>query len=103
MLTLYYKPTCPFCQRVLAQAEALGITFNLKNVAADELLQEELIAKGGKKQVPFVVDEERGEALYESEAIVAYLLEHYTEGGTQAAASPRLTIHRSDASCDVCE
>lgn len=82
MLTLYYKPTCPFCQRVLGEAEALGVKFNLKDISADETLAEELIARGGKRMVPYLVDEEKSVEMYESGDIVAYLQEHHNHGTT---------------------
>jgi glutathione S-transferase len=78
MLTLYVKTDCPFSARVLAKGEELNLTFNLKNVA-DEGVSDELIARGGKKQEPFLVDEDRGVQLYEAKAIAAYLDEHYRE------------------------
>lgn len=101
MLTLYYKPTCPYSQRVLAAAEDANITLNLKDISNDEAVKNELIALGGKKQVPYFVDSERGEAMYESNDIVAYLGEHY--GGRVPQTFAGLRIHRNDETCDVCE
>jgi glutaredoxin len=43
MFTLYYKPTCPFCQRVLQMGENLGVEFDLKDVSEDETLAAELM------------------------------------------------------------
>jgi glutathione S-transferase len=103
MLTLYYKPTCPHCERVLAAAEELGISFNLKDITADETLRDELIEKGGKKQVPYLVDPDRNVSMYESGDIIDYLTEHYGNGTTPTVATGGLRIHRSDAQCDVCE
>lgn len=77
MLTLYVKTGCPFCARVLSAGEELGLTFNLKNIA-DEGVADELVAIGGERQEPFLIDEERGVKMYESNAIVSYLLEHYS-------------------------
>ena len=100
MLTLYYKPSCPYSARVIAEAEDLGLSFDLKNIAADEALRDELIAKGGKKQVPYLIDASRDEAMYDSGDIIEYLREHYGNGATNASG---LRVYRSDASCDVCE
>lgn len=80
MLHLYYKPTCPFCQRVLKAREQIGIEIDLLDVSASDELRAELVAKGGKKQVPFLVDEERGEQIYESGDIIDYLTTHYGNG-----------------------
>ncbi len=85
MLTLYYKASCPFCQRVLGEAENMGVQMNLKDIASDEALVDELIEKGGKRMVPYLVDEDRGVQMYESGDIIAYLEEHYKKktGTTQ--------------------
>lgn len=82
MLTLYFKPTCPYCGRVRTEAEAMGIEFNLKDITADEAIAAELIEKGGKRQVPYLIDEDRGEAMYESGDIIQYLKDNYAEKGT---------------------
>jgi glutaredoxin len=76
MLTLYVKTGCPFCHKVLDEGEELGVTFEEKNIA-DDAIAEELIARGGKRQAPYLVDEERGVEMYESDDIVTYLREHY--------------------------
>ncbi len=80
MLTLFYKPSCPFCHRVLGEAEVMGITMNLKDIGADPVALDELLEKGGKKMVPFLEDTDRGVTMYESGDIVAYLEEHYKSG-----------------------
>jgi glutathione S-transferase len=76
MLTLYVKTGCPFCAKVLATGEELGIDFNLKNVA-DEAISDELVARGGKRQMPYLIDEARGVEMYESDAINEYLHQYY--------------------------
>jgi glutaredoxin len=76
MLTLYVKTGCPFCHRVLAAGEELGITFDEKNIA-DDTVAAELVARGGKRQVPYLVDAERGVEMYESDDIIEYLKTHY--------------------------
>ncbi len=72
MLTLYVKTGCPYCAKVLAAGEELGIEFDLKNVA-DEGITEELVARGGKSQMPYLVDSESGTEMYESDDIIEYL------------------------------
>lgn len=72
MLTLYVKTGCPFCNKVLAAGEELGISFEQKNIA-EPTIAEELIARGGKRQVPYLMDSEKGIEMYESDDIVAYL------------------------------
>ena len=78
MLTLYVKTGCPFCAKVLDEMEALGVQATLKNIA-DPGIAEELIARGGKRQVPYLIDEERDVEMYESGDIVAYLQTHYAK------------------------
>jgi glutaredoxin len=78
MLTLYVKTGCPFCRKVLDVGEELGVTFEEKNIA-DDAVAAELIARGGKRQVPYLVDSEKGIEMYESGDIAAYLREHYSK------------------------
>lgn len=78
MLTLYLKTGCPFCRKVLDTGAELGITFDEKNIA-DDAVAAELVARGGKRQVPYLVDRERGVEMYESGDIDAYLREHYAK------------------------
>lgn len=101
MLTLYYRPTCPFCQRVLGEAEEMGVQFNLKNISSDEALVEELVSKGGKKQVPFLVDEEKGVSMYESADIIDYLKDNNDGVGDKSFSG--LRVHKSEDTCDACE
>jgi len=76
MLTLYVKTGCPFCAAVLHKVEELGIEVEQKNIA-DEAVATELVEKGGKRQVPYLVDSEKGVEMYESSDINDYLDEHY--------------------------
>ena len=62
------------------------------------MLREELIAKGGKKQVPYLIDAERGVSMYESGDIIAHLEQHYGESGSGKYAG--LRIHRGDEVCE---
>lgn len=75
-LILYVKTGCPWCAKVLNKMEELGITAELKNIA-DEGIADELIARGGKRQVPYLVDAGTGKELYESADIISHLDETY--------------------------
>ena len=77
MPTLYYKPTCPYCQDVLDAAEKMGLELKLLNINSDPALGEELVSCGGKRQVPYLVDEMREIEMYESEDIIEHLKKHY--------------------------
>lgn len=72
-LVLYYRPTCPFCMRVLKRMKDLDIesAITLKNISDDEEAEATLISVGGKRQVPCLFID--GEPLYESGDIVAWL------------------------------
>lgn len=77
MMILYYRPTCHHCQKVLQEADTLpGVQFDLRDISTPEVASE-LLERGGKQQVPYLIDEERGVAMYESDDIVQYLREHY--------------------------
>ena len=72
MLILYVKTGCPFCAKVLAAGKELGIEFDEKNIA-EPAIADELIKRGGTRMVPYLVDEDACEEMYESDDIVAYL------------------------------
>lgn len=78
MLTLYIKTGCPWCMKVLNTGKELGIEFEEKNIA-DDLIVGELVKRGGKRQVPYLVDSERNIEMYESADIDAYLRENYAK------------------------
>lgn len=69
-LTLYFKPTCPFCLKVLAYMEQQDIACEMRDTRQPGV-RDELVAIGGKGQVPCLVID--GEPLYESDDIIAYL------------------------------
>lgn len=61
---------------MLDAVDELGLTVTLRNID-DEGVEEELIARGGKRQMPYLVDEKEGIEMYESEDIVTYLTNQY--------------------------
>ena len=77
-LILYVKTGCPWCQKVLDFATEKGIQFELRNIA-DAGVAEELIARGGKRQVPYLVDRKNTKEMYESADIIEYLKKRLTE------------------------
>lgn len=101
MLTLYYKPSCPFCQRVLQMAENLNVNLELKDVTESEEIMNELIEIGGQKQVPFLVDSEKNVKMYESSDIIEYMREGYANSGATAESKPR--VHVGGSVCESCE
>jgi glutathione S-transferase len=97
MLTLYYKPFCSFCQKVLAEAEEIGVVFELKDITADEKNAEELLSLGGKKQVPFLVDGSSKVRMYESGDIIDYIRK-----GKKDIQTPTVKVHKSAGSSKMC-
>jgi glutaredoxin 3 len=101
MFILYYKPSCPFCQRVLQMAENFNIELDLRDISESDEVLAELLEKGGKKQVPFLVDTDRGISMYESSDIIDHLREVGRKSVPIAASAPRVHIGRS--TCVSCE
>lgn len=86
MLELYQTEGCGYSEKVRRKLSELGVSYVIHNprlTAADDKeitnqqVHDELLDIGGKDQVPFLVDHQEGETLYESDEIVRYLEEHY--------------------------
>lgn len=74
-LKLYTSTFCPFCEKVKKVIEEKNIdAVEIVNIDKEPAAREELIEKGGKKQVPCLFID--GEPLYESLEIIKYLEEH---------------------------
>ena len=67
---LYYKPTCPYCLKVLRYMDGEDIQLEMRNTLEGRNAAD-LVAIGGKQQVPCLIID--GQALYESNDIIAYL------------------------------
>lgn len=76
---LYVKTGCPYVLKVKNFTEPLGIEFEERNIS-DPAIAEELIERGGKRQVPYIVDIEKAIEMYESEDIIEYLKTEAAEG-----------------------
>ncbi|MBT8140904.1 MAG: glutaredoxin [Gammaproteobacteria bacterium] len=72
---LYYFASCPFCIKTLVAMKWMGIKLPLKNIKREPAIREELIAGGGKKQVPClrIEDTDGVQWMYESSDIIRYL------------------------------
>lgn len=77
-MELYTKDWCGYSAKVIHAAELLGVPLTLKNIADPEV-EKELIRRGGKRQVPYLEDAEKGVGMYESEDIIVYLQERAKE------------------------
>jgi glutaredoxin 3 len=88
MLNLYYKPSCPYCMRVVQANDQIGAPLVLHNILEDATALTALLEKGDKRQVPFLEDTDRGVSMYESLDIVEYLRQHY--GGNKEVNVPHV-------------
>ena len=100
MLILYYKPTCPFCRRVTAVIDRLGLEVEMKDISADEAVAAELEEKGGHRRVPYLVDTDKDVAMYESDDIVTHLQKEYGEVSSEPN-KPR--VHVGGGTCVASE
>lgn len=91
MLTLYVKTGCAYCAMVLHELAELSIPFEERNVA-DDGVAAELIEKGGKRQMPYLIDSDTGVSMYESSDIVEYLAKTYGNGKIKVPAAPNVCL-----------
>jgi glutathione S-transferase len=84
VIELYHAESCPYCAKVRLFMEKQSIPYVSKPVPlrGDSPLKAELKSIGGKTQVPYLVDPERGMKMYESDDIIDYLTEHYVSKNT---------------------
>ena len=82
-------------------AENLGVEFELKDITDSDENAQELIDKGGKRQVPFLIDTEKDVSLYESSDIINYIRENKPVTSKDAAKKPK--VHISNSVCESCE
>ena len=73
MIKLYQFEACPFCVKVRAKLEELGIDYEKVNVAHDreDSQRKELLEKSGVATVPVI--EIDGKFISESDVIIEYL------------------------------
>ena len=72
MLLLYKMEGCPFCEKVLKHLEEKQMQFRSMDIS-DPVNLDELLHLGGEQQVPFLVDTDHNEKMYESEDIIQYV------------------------------
>ena len=73
MVTLYELDGCPYCEAVADRLEELDIEYESVWVDALHSERDEVKRVSGQRQVPVIVDEERGVTMAESERILDYL------------------------------
>jgi len=111
MITLYVKDHCRHSKKALDALEELGVQFTEKNIK-DPLVLAELMERGGKRQVPFLDDDNMTPLLvdddvemYESDDIVKYLTEKFAVGSTEVRSNLNVNLHvvNDEGICEACE
>jgi glutathione S-transferase len=77
LLELWSFEASPYCRKVREELSRLGLDYMVHNVGKRGRRRPELVALGGKMQVPYLVDPNHGVAMYESDDIIAYLRQTY--------------------------
>jgi glutathione S-transferase len=92
-LHLYEFEACPFCRKVREALSILDLPVLVHPCPkGGRRFRPAALRRGGKLQFPYLEDPNTGKALYESDAIVAYLFEQYGSGRIPWALRPgRLT------------
>jgi len=73
-IVLYIKSSCPYCKKVLHALNQMEKSVKVIDISNNDELTNELISRGGKKQVPCIFID--GESKYESSDIIKWLLEN---------------------------
>ena len=71
MLDLFILETCPYCKKVMTYMDENKISYRKIDIS-DREKEATLIKLGGKRQVPFLVDNDRNVQMYESLDIIEY-------------------------------
>jgi glutathione S-transferase len=82
-LTLYNMEGSPYCRKVREALSERDLPHVVKSLPKGSPAREELVRRGGKMQVPYLVDANTGREMYESDDIVAYLETEYAAGGSR--------------------
>ncbi|MBE7702503.1 MAG: glutaredoxin [Cyanobacteria bacterium SIG28] len=72
MIDLFILETCPYCLKVMKYLDDNNIEYR-KIDTSNPASENSLIQIGGKRQVPFLVDNDRNIQMYESNDIIEYL------------------------------
>jgi glutaredoxin len=77
LLTLYNMEGSPYCRKVREVLSELDLEYMVRNVPKGSPKRAELQKRGGKVQVPYLIDPNTTEEMYESDDIIAYLESEY--------------------------
>lgn len=77
MILLFHKEECPYCLKVRQFMSDSHVSY-VSIVSPKGAPSRKILLKlGGKEQVPFIVDTDKGVMMYESDDIVEYLKKTY--------------------------
>jgi glutathione S-transferase len=76
-LELYNMEGSPYCRKAREALTELDLEYVVRNVPKGSPKREAFRTLAGKVQVPYLVDPNTGEGLFESDDIVAYLYDRY--------------------------
>ena len=88
-LTLYNMEGSPYCRKVRETLSELDLEHIIRNVPKGSPKRAELEKRGGKVQVPYLIDPNSKVEMYESDDIVTYLEKQYGAPRTAGRARPR--------------
>lgn len=77
MLLLFQMEGCPYCQKVKDTLKSMKLECSYLPYELNGKMHPMLEKLGGKDQVPFLVDTDMGEMMYESDDIIEYLKKNY--------------------------
>jgi glutathione S-transferase len=86
-LVLYNMEASPYCRKVREALSELDLAFVVRNVPKGSPKRQALVERGGKMQVPYLVDPNADREMYESDDIVAYLATRYGPAAGRGAAA----------------
>ena len=71
MLELFYSDSCPYCRKVINYFNDNNIEFELKDIN-ERNNYEKLMELGKVSQIPFLIDTDTGNMMYDSDKIIDY-------------------------------
>lgn len=74
-LILYHFQSCPYCAKVRAAVDELGVGLEMRDTRENGKYRDKLVELTGKAQVPCLVID--GKPMHESDDIVDWLKENY--------------------------
>ena len=79
-LELWSFEASPYCRIVREKLCTLELPYRVHNVGKGSPKRAAFVERSGKMQVPYLLDPNTGAAMFESDAIVAYLAQEYGAG-----------------------